>query len=191
MVNVHYAAGILPITWKDGKPLFLVGKDIRDGTWSDFGGKVERFDRNDYIATACREFYEETYGCVTGIREIRSRIRPETTILLKSSTQNGHPYYMLLVEIAYVPHLRNAFHKALNFIKSRNIHRLYIEKTDVSWVTPDMLLTMPKRSVFANTVMRHREFFDAISSTTPSEWRAMCKVFSQVSLPSASMTPSA
>ena len=41
----HYAAGILPMTWHAGEALFLVGKDLRDDTFSDFGGKCERCDK--------------------------------------------------------------------------------------------------------------------------------------------------
>ena len=38
--QVHYAAGILPITWFEDTALFLVGKDLRDETYSDFGASA-------------------------------------------------------------------------------------------------------------------------------------------------------
>ena len=51
----HYAAGILPITWCGSTALFLVGKDVRDDSFSDFGGRVERVDENSPVSTAVRE----------------------------------------------------------------------------------------------------------------------------------------
>lgn len=174
MSMVHYAAGIFPITYHDGKLLFLVGRDIRDNSYSDFGGKVERYDRNDTMTTACREFYEETYGCVIGSKSVRALLRPDMSILLRSSTQNGHPYFMYLVMVPYMSHLKNAFGKAVDFLRSRNIHRLYIEKTDIEWVTPAMLHTIPKRSVFATTLERHSKFFETLAETSSSNWKSLC-----------------
>lgn len=170
-----YAAGILPITWCDGIPLFLVGKDVRDASFSDFGGKMERYDRNDTIATACREFYEETMGTIVSIKQIRARVNPETSILLRGRTQNGNPYYMYVVEIPYIPYLRPAFHKMLGFFRSKNIQRMYVEKLDVQWVTLHMLRTMTKRSVFANTLDMHAETLTEIGNAPPSAWRYLCK----------------
>lgn len=171
---IHYAAGILPVTWYRGKLLFLVGKDIRDGCWSDFGGKAERYDRQDTIATASREMYEETYGTVFGQRAIRSLCRPDSAVKLLSSTQNNHPYTMYVIQIPYISHLRNMFHKAVNFLKSRNVNRTYIEKTDIEWVTWNDLQTIQKRSVFANTIAKHAVFFDKLSKMPSSEWKNLC-----------------
>lgn len=170
----HYAAGILPITFYNGKLLFLVGKDVRDGTWSDFGGKVDPPDRRCPIATACREYYEETYGAGLGIKHVRARISPSTSVLLKSFTQNQFRYYMFVVQVPYNPYLRSAFHKALAFLKTRNMHRVYVEKTDLQWVTFNTLKAMPKRTVFANTLNRHMDFFERLATIPSRDWRALC-----------------
>lgn len=170
----NYAAGILPITWVDGVALFLVGEDVRDGSYSDFGGKMERYDRN-VIATACREFYEESLGCIVDIKQIRARITPQTSILLRGKTQNLNTYYMYITEVPYLPHLRSTFHKLIGFLRAKNINRMYVEKTDMQWVTLDMLRTMVKRSVFANTLNMHIDIIEEIGRSSPDQWKGICK----------------
>lgn len=170
---VHYAAGILPITWHDGQPLFVVGLDVRDG-WSDFGGKAERIDRGSSVNTAAREMYEETYGTITSVKALVQHMSaPGSSILLKSTTQNGYDYFMYVVEVPYMPHLRNSFHKVLKFLQTTNMQRVYVEKKDIQYVTWDMLQQMPKRPVFANTLMLHKEMMDLLAHSTPSTWRSV------------------
>lgn len=170
----HYAAGILPITWVDNTAMFLVGKDLRDDTYSDFGGKNERVDRNDAISTSVREFYEETLGMVLPAKALRQRMRPTNCLCLASKTQNGHPYYMYVVEVAFMPHLRNAFHKMLAFLKYRNMHKLYVEKTDVRWVSLETMHTdLPKRTVFAHTIDTWIEVLRK-ATRDPTAWTRVC-----------------
>ena len=168
---VHYAAGVLPITWHDGQLLFLVGKDMREG-YSDFGGKCERIDRGSPAHTAAREFYEETYGSVVSAKALLQHMTlPGRSLLLKSSTQNGYDYYMYVAEIPYIPHLRNSFRKQLRFLQSINMQRAYVEKTDVQYCTWEMLQTMAKRQVFANTIALHHSTMEALARSTPTTWR--------------------
>lgn len=170
---VHYAAGILPITWVDGTPLFLLGKDQRDG-YSDFGGKSERVDRNNPMLTACREFYEETLGCVVSHKALfQTMTSPGSCITLKSSTQSNYEYWMYIVEIPYLPHLRSTFRKALRFLQSMPLQRMYIEKTDVQYVTWEQLCKINKRPVFRNTLELHRGIMDALATSTPHTWRTL------------------
>ena len=170
----NYAAGILPITWMHGTALFLLGRDIRDGTYSDFGGKRERYDRNE-LATASREFYEETLGTVVGQRQIHLRLTPKTALLVCGRTQNGNPYYMYVVEVPYIPYVRSSFRKTAEFLKSKKLNRLYVEKIDIQWATLDMLHSMNKRSVFENTLNANSEIIEKIGKSTPEQWRAMCQ----------------
>jgi hypothetical protein len=170
----HYAAGILPVTWFNKTALFLVGRDLRDDTYSDFGGKCERVDKNDALNTSVREFYEETLGTVLPTKALRQRMLPSNCLCLRSKTQNGHPYYMYVVEVAYMPHLRNTFHKAVAFLKYRNLHKVYVEKTDVQWVTWDTLVgSLPKRAVFASTVELHKHLLETVVARRKS-WAALC-----------------
>jgi 8-oxo-dGTP pyrophosphatase MutT (NUDIX family) len=170
----NYAAGILPITFYRDQALFLVGKDVRDGTFSDFGGKVERFDRGDPMTTACREFYEETLGTVLGIKPIRARLNEETSILIMGRTQNQNAYYMYVTEVPYDPHLRNTFAKLTAFLRSKNVQRQLIEKTDLQWATLDMLKRIDKRGVFSNTLDRNVEIIEEIGTCRAAQWRALC-----------------
>lgn len=168
---VHYAAGILPVTWHEGQLLFLVGKDHRDG-YSDFGGKAERVDRGCSTHTAAREFYEETLGTVTSSKAVLAHMTtPGNSAMLRSSTQNGYDYYMYIVEVPFVPHLRASFRKVWKFLHSLSLSRVYVEKCDVQYVTWDMLQKMPKRPVFAKTIAAHKAFFDALASSSPLDWR--------------------
>ncbi len=180
---VHYAAGILPITWtSSGTLLFLIGQDVRDASWSDFGGKCEKADRGDVVATACREFFEETYGCVLDVKALWQRMHPSNYILLKSKTQNGHPYYMFVVEVPFAPHLRNAFLKTLGFLRYKDMHRVHVEKTDVQWVTLEALRApaLYKRSVFANTIDAHGTILDRLNSLPPGiSWASACAALSR------------
>ena len=170
----HYAAGILPVTWYEGTPLFLCGRDLRDDKYSDFGGKCERVDKNIALNTSVREFYEETLGMVLPAKALRQRMQPHNCLCLRSKTQNGHPYYMYVVEVAYMPHLRNAFHKTLNFLKYRNLHKIYVEKTDVRWVTwPTLCSELPKRAVFAATIEQHRHLLERVSRGDKA-WSDLC-----------------
>lgn len=170
----HYAAGILPVTWHQGLCLFLVGKDVRDGSYSDFGGKCERYDRQDPVTTACREMYEETYGMVLGMKQLRARITPRTSIMLRSKTQSGCPYYMYVTQVPFLPHLRSSVSKMLGFLKSKNVQRMLVEKTDLQWVTLSMLKNMNKRSVFANTLDLHAQTLEEIAASSVESWRDIC-----------------
>lgn len=173
---VHYAAGILPLTWgSDGSALFLIGQDVRDASWSDFGGKCERSDKNCPLTTAIREFTEETFGALADCRALRQRLNAGNYVLLKSRTQNGHPYYMYVVEVPFVPGLRRLFAKIIAFFRHKNVHRLYVEKTDVQYLTLPELLSdaVPKRSVFKSTLDLHAGSLRRIALGRDA-WPAVC-----------------
>lgn len=173
--NGNFAAGILPISFHENRILFLVGRDIRDGSFSDFGGKVERFDRGDPVATACREFYEETLGTVTGIKQIRARLNDETSIMLPGKTQNQNNYYMFITEVPYLPHLRSTFLKLTCFLRSKNVQRQLIEKTDLEYVDYENLKRVEKRGVFAKTLDSNAEIMTRIGKCTSEMWRDLCE----------------
>lgn len=171
---VHFAAGILPITWRGDECLFFVGKDVRDQCWSDFGGKCERADKGDPLATAAREFHEETYGVLVDSHALRRRLVPGVNCLsLRSRTQNGHPYHMFVAEVPFLPHARNAFHKVLGFLRYKNLHRPFVEKTDVQWVTWPELRAIAKRPVFEATLEAHEGVLARLVAGT-EDWSTLC-----------------
>lgn len=175
---MHYAAGVLPVAWVDDEAYFLIGRDARDGLWSDFGGKCEKVDR-DVASTAAREFWEETYGVIMDARAMRARLVPGGCIPLKARTQNSHPYWCFLVETPWTPHLRSAFAKQLAFLRGirQTPSRVYIEKTDIAFVTwheLDTTQAFPKRGVFHATIAHHWDTLQAIVDAGPRGWQAAC-----------------
>lgn len=172
-----YASGVLPVSRvpaSDRDPssdrvVFLVGKDIRDGTWSDFGGKVERPDRGP-TDTAAREFFEESLGVVASQWAVQQRMHPSNCVALPGTTQNGHPYYMYLLEVPYSPHVRQHFLKTRDFLQAKG-YVSCIEKTDVAWVDLAGLKAIPKRTVFKATVERH---MGTLARIEHESWREFC-----------------
>jgi 8-oxo-dGTP pyrophosphatase MutT (NUDIX family) len=173
-----YAAGILPLMWKDEKtPIFLVGKDVRDGLYSDFGGKMERSDRKNgmmcTLLTACRECYEETYGVLGSIKQLLSRMKNQKDyICLRATTQNNLDYYMYIVELPYIQNIQSHFRKTLQFVQQANSQKVFIEKTDICYVTCEQLKHIPKRPGFKSTIQTHQHYFDIIASSDVHSWRA-------------------
>lgn len=172
---MHYAAGVLPISWIHGELVVLIGKDVRDGAWSDFGGKCEKIDK-DIAATASREFWEETCGALMDLKTARARLTPGRCVVLRGTTQNRHPYWSFVVEVPYVPHLRDAFAKQLAFLRHRNVHRAYVEKTDVMYVDLPTLFSeaVTKRGVFHSTLAQHRKCLESIAAGGMAAFREMC-----------------
>ena len=166
-----YAAGILPFSKFGGKILWLIAEDVRDGTYSDFGGKAERVDSFDSKlsppeTTAIREFLEETYSLVLTEQQLKTVFNSKNHVLLMSTTRAGHPYYCYVVQVPFQPHLRSVVKKLLGFFKMRNVYRTFVEKTDVRWVTtPELFGSLPKRHVFANTISSHRSTLESLDST--------------------------
>lgn len=182
-----YAAGILPVTrFEDGKTLFLLGRDVRDGTWSDFGGKCERVDRNDATNTATREFYEETLGCVVAPWGLRKRMVSGNCVSLRGETRNGHPYWMYVVEVPYIKDLDKTFAKLVAFLKYKNAAADLVEKTEVRWFDLATMMSVPKRSAFKETVDRHAGTLTRISTES---WKSVCEDCSSPETPRYGCSP--
>jgi hypothetical protein len=147
-----YAAGILPYTFYDGKVYVLLGKDIRDNCWSDFGGKNELIDDNRPVNTAMREFYEETCGIILDVKSLRNRIT-NSQFGTQSLTQNGKTYYMYSLEIPYNGTYRSIYRKLLVYMKHIKMFKKRIEKTDLRWVSASNVVqgNLQLRPVFKAT----------------------------------------
>lgn len=166
-----YAAGILPFTKVKGKLLWLIAEDVRDGSFSDFGGKAERYDHDTleglspHEMTAIREFSEESYGLVLTDAQLMHIFRAKRYVLLKSTTRAYHPYFCYVVQVPFVPHIRDTLMKLLGFFRMRNVYRSFVEKTDMRWVTTKELFgSLSKRQVFANTINAHRRTLEALDA---------------------------
>jgi hypothetical protein len=173
---VKYSAGVLPIAWIGDQVLFLVGEDIRGSddpnnpiAVSDFGGKCERSDRSCHEFTAAREFEEETLRMSITAKQMLARLQ-SSSIELHGSTQNGHPYYMYVCSIPFDYSLPKYMKKAIGFLHSKGISRMFVEKRHVLWLTLQQLLAVGKRSVFENTLQQNEDIIRKIGSCTPAEW---------------------
>lgn len=149
-----YAAGILPYTFHDGQVFMLLGKDIRDNTWSDFGGKSEAVDARP-LDTACREFYEETCGLVIDPKALHVRMAGQTPYS-RTYTQHGKTYYMYTLQLPFRPDHRANFRRMLAYMRHIHCFKRKVEKTDIRWVPVDDMLkgTIRLRPVFDNTFHR-------------------------------------
>lgn len=136
-----YSAGILPFSVHDKTVYLLLGKD-NDGKWSDFGGRAEGQDRGRFEITACREFYEESVGCVCDIPTILSKLQyTKNYVRLIGKTLNQSPYFMYFVRIPYKDSYRDQFHSTLSFVRfTKNFDMKYIEKSDIQWISFDTIL---------------------------------------------------
>tara|TARA_Y100000389_G_C17369394_1_gene468148 strand:- start:7 stop:615 length:609 start_codon:yes stop_codon:yes gene_type:complete len=156
-----YGAGILPFQiHADNEIYFLLGQD-KEGTWSDFGGRVELKDI-DMEETAIREFYEETMGTVLDLDTLNSYMKNSCNyIKTNSKTLNGSPYYMYLIRIPY-SNYRDNFKKNYKFLKYINVEDKYLEKIDIRWISRDTLINslesndcLELRRVFKTTINKN------------------------------------
>jgi hypothetical protein len=171
-----YAAGILPIAFKGNVCHFLVGRDIRGIGVADFGGKSEkRLDFGVVTNTASREFYEETLGVSLTAEQIRRRLTPETSVVVKGSTQNGNVYTMFIVEVPFDPGISRNFQRTASFLRTKGLHRPLVEKIDVSWVDFDEMMDIEKRSVFERTLMENFDTISRIGRSSPATWKDLLK----------------
>ncbi len=175
---MNSSAGILPFSRNEqGDIVFLLGKDSRDGVFSDFGGKSEPIDNGDPVNTATREFYEETLGCLCNSpHSIRERVK-KMSVMVTGTTKKGNVYSMFMIEVPYIPDLPLRFKKVVNFLKYKNIGSAYIEKSELVWVSTDEMFKIPKRQVFSDTITSNAQTLRRIS-TEP--WR---NVFEEFEIP--------
>ena len=173
VMSAPYAAGVLPVAFKDERLHFLVGEDVRVcGGLADFGGKAEkRLDRGLVRNTAAREFYEETLGLSITSEEMVARLNDSSRNLsLRGRTANGNPYIMFLCEVPFVGEISTMFRKFSAFLRFKGVQKSLVEKTSVEWLTYEELETAPKRQVFERTFLEHKCMLRKIGNMTPQEW---------------------
>jgi hypothetical protein len=124
-----------------------------------FGGRCEFRDRSEPLATATREFYEETLGAVLSVQECTEKLTVNP-VQIVSKTLNGSPYYMYLMYIDY-NNYTETFHKVANFLKyqfdSQETSKI-IEKNTIRWVSMDTMLMCIEPNQ-RNTPLRLRGVF--------------------------------
>lgn len=152
---MSYAAGILPYTYFNGNVYLLLGKDVRDNYWSDFGGKSEIQDGEKPMNTAIREFYEETCGIIMDPKSLKIKMNNVQSVTF-SNTQNNKVYYMYAIEIPYNSVYRGVFRRMIMYLKHIKMFQRTIEKTDIKWVNATDVYNniINTRPVFRNTFLK-------------------------------------
>ncbi|MAH19870.1 MAG: hypothetical protein CMB96_00225 [Flavobacteriaceae bacterium] len=125
-------AGILPVCFKSGVMLLLLGKEGYEKKWSDFGGGKEKKERP--IATAIREGCEELNGMLGCEKDMRNLIKNH---LYDKIEYEGYTTY--LVEVPYDPLLPYYFNNNYKLMKERFPHLIekngMFEKCEIKWFT--------------------------------------------------------
>ena len=123
-------AGILPVCFKSGVMLLLLGKEGHEKKWSDFGGGKEKQERP--IATAIREGCEELNGMLGCEKDMRNLINNH---LYDKIEYEGYTTY--LVEVPYDPLLPYYFNNNHKLMVDRFPHLIgkdgMFEKSEIKW----------------------------------------------------------
>jgi hypothetical protein len=124
-------AGVLPYAFnpKDKKMYFLFSREAfgqHKGSWADFGGKANAFERNNPKRVAARECAEES------IKLFGNRLKIENYL---AKNQSGiftiqRKYAMYLVPVAYDPTIGKHFAKARRMTTQKENK----EKDKLIWV---------------------------------------------------------
>lgn len=170
----YYSAGILPFSIdEDGRVYFLLGKDTKDNTWSDFGGRCEFSDNGIHLNTATREFYEETIGTIMNIQEMKQILKDKVNFtIIQTKTLNGSPYYTYITKIPFKDYKQD-FMNRKQFNEYANIDSKFAEKNDIRWITKETLLDslyqneiICLRGVFKNTIKKKKSLIQDIGIGT-------------------------
>uniref|UniRef100_A0A6C0LIP9 Nudix hydrolase domain-containing protein n=1 Tax=viral metagenome TaxID=1070528 RepID=A0A6C0LIP9_9ZZZZ len=125
-------AGVLPICFKNGAILFLLGKEGYDKKWSDFGGGKEK--KETPIDTAVREGCEELNGMLGSENDMRALI---SSHLHDKIEVDGYTTY--IVEIPYDPLFPYYFNNNYKLMESKFPHLIgkkgMFEKSEIKWFT--------------------------------------------------------
>lgn len=167
IVSGHYAAGVLPFTrLSDGRVLFLVGEDVRDCSFSDFGGKAEGVDMCNSELTAARECMEETFGLLLTDVQMRNVFAAQNFTLIHGKTRAGYPYFCYVIEVPFMPALPSMARKLIGYLRTKHLYKSLVEKTSFRWVTTEELFSqhLRKRPVFTETITQNRAKLEALAA---------------------------
>lgn len=154
-------AGILPITWHNGRLYFLFGKEgkYEDSApgFSDFGGGTDAHE--SFLTTAVREAGEELTGFLGSSRDVRRLLTH--TYNIDHDSPGYDTYRVHLVPLAYNPWLPHFYNNNQRFLQRHLPARVFrttkiFEKAEIRWVCIDDLPRMrPQfRSYFRHIVDR-------------------------------------
>ena len=131
------SAGILPFAVYRRHVFFLLGKEGYEpeygdsDKWSDFAGKLNEGETVE--DGACREFYEETAGCVLDLPDVKQRIFNKEYLLccdLHPLKSTSFRTYLLLVPYR---DYQTIFRRTKHFMQYTGASVSCIEKTQLNW----------------------------------------------------------
>lgn len=158
-----YSAGVLLYMKRNDTTYFLLGKDCKYDSWSDFGGKTDDKDRRDPLKTASREFYEETCGVLFPMSKMFSLLLKEGHII-ECKSYKKNQYFMILLKLpeSHYHEYNNIindfrFQNILINLKPSEVMRSFREKSELRWFTLDEITTnkMKIRGVFFYSLMQN------------------------------------
>jgi len=165
-MHSKYSAGILLYRIHNGETQFLLGKDIKYNSWSDFGGKCDSADNNRPLQTAIREFYEETCGVLANMHEMTSLIHKKY-VKIHCSSYKKKMYYMFLVKYdkQYLD-IENIFKDQYMFLKQTNVCMKFKEKKEIKWFSLDYICNNKSmlRGVFYNSFVNNIETIKRVTT---------------------------
>jgi len=119
-----------------------MGRSSYDGRWSDFGGGMEKCDKNNPQATAIREFYEETIGAVLDLQNLKYIFKNKNYICVNGSTMKGRDYHMYLIHVNY-KNYNTGFKKNLQFCTYVHLPQKYKEMNEIRWFSLNSITNNP------------------------------------------------
>ena len=125
--------GILPVARYQGTLLFLFGREVGDGKWSDFGGGKEH--RESPFQTAIREGAEELNGFLGSEAQLTKAVKKDGVLRI-----DQHGFSTFLFEVDYDQNLPLYFKNNSRFIKKHLSHLInrrngLFEKSEIDWFT--------------------------------------------------------
>ena len=172
-----YSAGILLYSQHNHELYFLLGKDCKYNSWSDFGGKCDNEDINDPLKTASREFFEETCGIFISKHHMYSILSKHgKKIPCISFKKNNYYMYALNLDniIKYIHPMifansSHVYKYQMELMKPTHFESIskFKEKNNIKWFSLEFILNNQKqfRSVFINSLLKNLKTINELKSS--------------------------
>ena len=132
-------AGILPITYFKGNMYILLGKEVEEKKWSDFGGGREK--NETVIENAIREGCEELNGIFGCEKKLFKKVKQNyiNTIIYKT-------YHSILFYVEYDMNISDYFKNIHTFIEKKLPNKInkkgLFEKSEIKWFSKEELMNV-------------------------------------------------
>lgn len=125
-------AGIVPIAISNNTIYFLLGQEVFDKKWSDFGGSSNKSE--SIFETAVREGYEELNGFLGSKQKLKETIKNNYISKISKSDNTYHSYLFKIPYDSLLPQYFNNHHKFIQTNFPEKIDKKgYYEKCNIRW----------------------------------------------------------